>query len=98
MEAILGIRSMFKRTPKFAITDRSTEWQVSTYTLPRDPTAWAELTLALYAVGLLCWSISLALWWLVFWLLLYAGGYSYLAYLSFLQAWQTSTVRSAASV
>jgi hypothetical protein len=91
MEAILGIDSAFKRTPKFAVTGHSADWQTSSYTLPRDPIVWVELVLALYAVGLLGWSISLGLWWLVFWLLLYAGGYSYIAHLSFVQAWQTGT-------
>jgi cellulose synthase/poly-beta-1,6-N-acetylglucosamine synthase-like glycosyltransferase len=95
IEAILGVHSTFKRTPKFAVTGCSTEWQASSYTLPHDPTAWVELILAVFAVGLLGWSISLGLWWLIFWLLLYAGGYSYTAYLSFAQAWQTSTARFA---
>lgn len=95
-EAILGINSEFKRTPKFAVTGSSTRWRSSAYTLPRDPTAWIELMLALYAIGLLGWSISHGIWWLVLWLLLYAGGYSFIAYLSFVQAWQTSAARSTA--
>jgi cellulose synthase/poly-beta-1,6-N-acetylglucosamine synthase-like glycosyltransferase len=97
-EAIFGIHSTFKRTPKFAVTDRSTEWQASPYTLPRDPTVWVELILAVFAVGLLGWSVSLGIWWLVFWLLLYVGGYSYIAYLSFVQAVQTSTSHFPSSV
>jgi hypothetical protein len=96
VEAILGINSEFKRTPKFAVTGSSTQWRTSAYTLPRDPTAWIELMLALYAIGLLGWSIGHGIWWLVFWLLLYAGGYGFIAYLSFVQAWQTSAARSTA--
>ncbi len=98
LEAVLGISSEFKRTPKFAVTNRSDTkvWQASAYTLPRNSTVWLELILALYAVGLLGWSISLGIWWLVFWLMLYAGGYSYIAYLSFMQARQTGMARSAA--
>ncbi|MCI0394544.1 MAG: glycosyltransferase [Chloroflexi bacterium] len=89
LEAVLGIPSAFKRTPKFAVAGREPVWQASAYALPRDPTAWLELALALYAWGLLAWSSSRGIWWLFFWLLLYAGGYTYIAGLAFWQSWQT---------
>ena len=95
LEALAGIRSEFKRTPKFAVTDQSTRWQSSAYTLPRDPTVWVEFGLALYALGLLGYSLSLGLWSLIFWLALYAGGYSYITYLSFRQTWQLHVARAA---
>jgi cellulose synthase/poly-beta-1,6-N-acetylglucosamine synthase-like glycosyltransferase len=92
-EAIGHIHSDFKRTPKFAVTDRSAQWQHSAYALPRNPTAWLELLLAGYAAGLLIWVILTGIWWLIPWLLLYAGGYSYVAGLAFGQAWQTRAMR-----
>ena len=95
IEAIGHIQSEFKRTPKFAVTGQQTHWQTSSYALPRDPTAWLESGLALYALGLLAYSLAAGIWWMVFWLLLYAGGYSYIAYLAFAQAWQMRAARSA---
>ena len=96
LEAVTGKESAFKRTPKFAVTDRTDDWQTSNYTLPTDPTAWIELVLAAYAVALLIYSLSTGLWWLILWLLMYAAGFSYMAYLSFAQALQVSTARSTA--
>ena len=93
LEAMLGIESDFKRTPKFAMTDQFTSWQGSTYALPRDPATWIELGLAVYSVGLLGWVISQGIWWLIPWLVLYASGYSYVAGVVFVQAWQTRLAR-----
>jgi cellulose synthase/poly-beta-1,6-N-acetylglucosamine synthase-like glycosyltransferase len=93
LEALLNIKSEFKRTPKFAVTGHSERWQTSTYALPRDPVAWLELALALYALGLLGWVISWGIWWLIPWLLLYTGGYSYISGLAFVQAWETRVTR-----
>jgi cellulose synthase/poly-beta-1,6-N-acetylglucosamine synthase-like glycosyltransferase len=93
LEAVLNIQSDFKRTPKFAVTHQSERWQTSTYALPRDPAVWLELVLAVYAVGLLGWSISWGIWWLIPWLTMYAGGYSHIAGLAFVQAWETRLAR-----
>ncbi len=93
-EAVTGKQSAFKRTPKFAVTDRTDAWQASNYALPTDPTAWIELVLAVYAVALLIYGVSIGLWWLLLWLLMYAAGFSYMAYLSFAQALQVHAARS----
>lgn len=87
-EALLGIPSGFKRTPKFAITQSAQNWHNSAYVLPSDPTVWAEAALGVYAICLLLYSLFHGLWWLLPWLSLYAGGYVYIAYLSMRQAWQ----------
>ncbi|MBV7337035.1 glycosyltransferase family 2 protein [Chloroflexi bacterium TSY] len=94
IEAICGIQSGFKRTPKFAVTRQSEQWQTSTYTLPRDPTAWFEVLLGIYAFSLLIFGAINGIWWLFPWLLLYVGGYFYIAYLAFAQAWQLRITRS----
>jgi hypothetical protein len=65
MEVVYGINSEFKRTPKFAMTGRTPAWQTSTYALPQDPTAWVELILGLYALGLLAWVLTQGIWWLI---------------------------------
>jgi hypothetical protein len=94
LEAIFGLDSEFKRTPKFAVTDQSAVWQNSSYALPRDPAAWLELLLSLYAIALLIWTVSQGIWWLIPWLLMYAGGYGYVAGLAFVQAWETKTAQA----
>lgn len=93
IEAICGIQSGFKRTPKFAVTRQSAQWQTSTYTLPRDPTAWFEVLLGVYAFSLLIFGAINGIWWLFPWLLLHVSGYFYIAYLAFGQAWQLHVTR-----
>jgi cellulose synthase/poly-beta-1,6-N-acetylglucosamine synthase-like glycosyltransferase len=88
LEALIGLESEFKRTPKFAVTGRGAAWQKSSYALPRDLASWLEVLLAVYAVALFAWVISQGIWWLIPWLTLYASGYSYVAGLGLLQAWQ----------
>lgn len=92
-EAILGVRSAFKRTPKFAVTHAGKEWHTSAYALPSDPTVWAEMILSLYANALLVYSIFNGFWWLLPWLSLYACGYTYISYLSIRQAWERRDAR-----
>ena len=87
-EALLGVRSAFKRTPKFAVTRASKDWHTSAYVLPSDPTVWAEIALAVYANALLLFSLLNGFWWLFPWLSLYACGYTYISYLSIRQAWE----------
>ena len=85
-EAILGVKSDFKRTPKFAVVESANNWQQSSYRLPTNPIVWVEVLIALYAISLLIWNLTAGTWWLGVWLLLYACGYSYVAGLAFLQA------------
>lgn len=92
-QAVSGAGSEFKRTPKFALVGRSGKWQSSAYALPREATAWLELGLAIYALALLGWVISQGVWWLVFWMTLYAVGYSYVAILAFVQTRQARLAR-----
>jgi len=87
-EALLGVRSAFLRTPKFNLRGQDRAWRSNPYALPRDPTTWIEMALAGYAIALLAYVLLTGVWGLVPWLLIYAGGYSYIAGLSFIQAWQ----------
>jgi len=106
-EAVRGVPSEFKRTPKFAVTDdhtpvqnadhapsQSPAWQTSSYALPRNPMVWAELALAIYALGLFIYCLWAGIWWISFWVLLYVSGYGYIAGLAFWQAWQLSAARN----
>ena len=98
LEALLGVQSDFKRTPKFADTNQTSHWRSSQYILSRDPVAWIEMALAVYACVLLFWVSYRGEWWLIPWLLLYATGYGYIAGLSFWQARQAQATRSLAQL
>ena len=90
LEAVSGIDSEFKRTPKFAVTSDPAQWHSSTYVLARNPMVWMELLFAVYSLGLLAFCLVQGMWWVSTWVLLYAVGYSYIVYLAFFQAWQLS--------
>lgn len=94
LEAFTGVESEFKRTPKFAVGSEQSAWQGSSYALPRDPTVWGELLLAIYAALLLAYCMFAGIWWVYLWVGLYLVGYSYLSYSAFHQAWQKRSTRS----
>lgn len=85
LEALLGIESPFKRTPKFNLRGQEKAGRGADYLLPRDPTLWLEAALALYAFSLLIFVLVNGIWGLTLWLLLYAVGYGYVTYLNFQQ-------------
>jgi len=84
-EALLGKQSAFLRTPKFNIQEGNIAINKNEYFLPRDPFAWVEIFLALYATGLLIYVLNQEVWSLVIWMILYASGYIYIASLNFKQ-------------
>lgn len=90
LEALLGVQSAFKRTPKFAITGKETNWLGSAYVLPKDLTIWWEALLMFHAIFLIGWSLSHMMVWLVGWLALYVLGYGILIYLALVQSSQAS--------
>ncbi len=84
-EALIGKKSAFLRTPKFNIHGGNNSIKINEYILPRDPFAWIEIILAIYATGMLIYVMNQGVWSLVIWLSLYAGGYAYIAGLNFKQ-------------
>ena len=86
LEALLGKQSAFLRTPKFNIDGKNITVKINEYVLPRDPYAWIEILLAVYTIGLLIYVLTLGVWSLVFWLILYASGYAYIAGMNFSQS------------
>jgi hypothetical protein len=82
----LGIKTSFLRTPKFNLQGGEGALENHDYILPRDANFWIEALLAVYSVGLLAYVILIGAWGLVFWVLLYAGGFSYVAGLSYIQS------------
>ena len=89
VEALLGVRSGFRRTPKFDVRTAEDDWHGKQYTLPGDPMVWIEGATALVAF-LIFMLGQIEPWWRVNqWILIYALGYGFVAGLSVYQ----STVR-----
>jgi len=98
LRALAGSSRGFQRTPKYALRTNQDTWVGSTYAGEAGVSVWGELVLALYSLALL--SVPNVHWGLVPWLLVYAGGFAYVAGVSIYQDlkrrfWQ-SRARSAA--
>jgi cellulose synthase/poly-beta-1,6-N-acetylglucosamine synthase-like glycosyltransferase len=50
VEAMLGVKSVFQRTPKFHIEGRSGRWQDCSYVLSSGRLIWGQVVLTLYAL------------------------------------------------
>ena len=79
--ALLGIKTGFRRTPKF-----ERDWARSSYALSADVTTWLELALALYALwaAWLAWDLQRGLW---LYLLIFAVSFGTVAGLSLREGW-----------
>jgi cellulose synthase/poly-beta-1,6-N-acetylglucosamine synthase-like glycosyltransferase len=77
LKAALGQRQPFRRTPKFALERPGDMWASSLYAMQGDALVWAELGLAAFALALL--ASPGVHWGFAPWLLLYAGGFGYVA-------------------
>jgi len=93
LEALLGIKTSFLRTPKFNVRGKQAVNENRAYTLPIDPIVLLEIAFAVYSLILLLIVLQMGVWRLVLWLPLYIGGFSYVAGLSIYQSLQS---RSAA--
>ena len=101
LKAVLGLHQEFQRTPKFSLRRPSDVWVGSIYALGRDLLVWGELALAVFALVLLAApGVNRGF---IPWLLLYAGGFSYVAGVSLYQdhqrrRWLATRTRSASSI
>ncbi len=86
VEALLGIRSDFERTPKFWIKGHGESWQDRTYALPAGPQVWGELALTVYAVIAAIVALDRGYALAVPFLLLYVLGFGYVGLLGILQS------------
>lgn len=82
VEALLGRKTAFKRTPKFRIEDRGDRWAGKPYALRSDPMVLGEALMAAYAgLGILAaWRTGQ--WFAIPYLLLYLLGFSLVAILT----------------
>ncbi|MCW5848760.1 MAG: glycosyltransferase family 2 protein [Anaerolineae bacterium] len=93
LEALVGIKSGFERTPKFNIQQTGENWGQNQYALPREPLLWFEIAAMLYAIWMVALSVQRELWGLTPWLVIYAMGYGYFVWLSFYQSWEQQKAR-----
>ena len=87
LEALLGIDSVFRRTPKFDLRSRADSWRANRYALANDPIVWAETAAALLAFAALVLGACGYLAHVNQWLLIYGAGNGYVALLSLWQAY-----------
>jgi cellulose synthase/poly-beta-1,6-N-acetylglucosamine synthase-like glycosyltransferase len=97
-EALFGIQSPFKRTPKYNLHNRQSVGKHLDYLLPKGAGVWFEALMGIYALGLLLFAISLGNWGLVFWLSLISGGYAYITIISIKQSMEVKLTSSSSSV
>jgi cellulose synthase/poly-beta-1,6-N-acetylglucosamine synthase-like glycosyltransferase len=79
LEALLGVRNVFRRTPKFNVTSAADPWQNSPYRLPLGGLILAELLLSLYSFGGAWLAASHGNMFAVPFILLYAFSFGYVS-------------------
>ncbi|MFQ5891411.1 MAG: glycosyltransferase [Candidatus Methanofastidiosia archaeon] len=91
-EALLGIKSGFKRTPKFGILQRKDKWRGKKYALPFSPLAFFELLLGFYALLALGIASYKGYLLLIPYLSMFTLGFLYVGALSFLHSQRETPV------
>jgi cellulose synthase/poly-beta-1,6-N-acetylglucosamine synthase-like glycosyltransferase len=81
VEALLGVGSVFRRTPKFNVNATTDRWQNSRYRLPFDGLAVAELVFALYSLLGAWFAAANGHLFAVPFILLYGLGFGYVGWL-----------------
>jgi len=85
LEAFLGVRSSFARTPKFKIESKRDEWTSKKYTFRHDLAPFFELALALYFIGVVWYAIRTGIYGTIPFLLLFLFGYGVTGMFSIIQ-------------
>jgi cellulose synthase/poly-beta-1,6-N-acetylglucosamine synthase-like glycosyltransferase len=85
LEALFGIKSSFKRTPKYRVEKRGEKSKAAKYRKRLGFVPWIELAIAIYFSGTIWYAISNGNYITVPFLMLFAFGYGYTALLSLLQ-------------
>ncbi|MGD8623834.1 MAG: glycosyltransferase [Anaerolineae bacterium] len=96
LRGLLGIRRDFQRTPKFDLRHAADSWLGSVYALGGDWMVWPELALA--GVVLVFLALHRVRWTFVPWLLLYAGGFAYVAGVNLFQTYRRRRFLQAAQM
>ncbi len=90
---LIGQELPFRRTPKFRIERRHDRWASNRYALPFEWITVGELALALYALATAGVALAVSNYPAVPFLLLYAGGYGYIASHGLWDAWSRRRAR-----
>ena len=94
LRAVLGVRRDFQRTPKFDLRRSGDTWVGSAYALRGNALVWAELGLAVLVLAML--AMPGVQWTFAPWLLLYAGGFGYVATTELYQTYRLRRWQAAA--
>jgi cellulose synthase/poly-beta-1,6-N-acetylglucosamine synthase-like glycosyltransferase len=99
LEALVGRKGEFLRTPKFEATEGADKWRNSSYRLRLNPVVLGEIILAAYALTTGAVSMVLGNYWTSVFMLLYAAGFGLVAAYGVWQEWtaRTATRRHVAS-
>ncbi len=86
VEALLGRQTAFQRTPKFRVVSQSEGWRGNAYALGLEPQMWGEILMTLYALATIAVALVRGHLFAIPFLLLYAGGFGYVALLGWRHA------------
>lgn len=87
LEALLGVKSEFVRTPKYRVEKTDDEsWKRKKYKRKHGWLPLLELSFAIYFVFAIAYAVRMHMWGPIFFLLLFFFGYGYMGTLSLLQA------------
>lgn len=81
-EALAGVRTEFRRTPKFGLQGRGGSWRDKTYRAAGGSRGWAEILLGSYFVAVFAWTVSSAHWASLPFIALFLFGYGYVGLLT----------------
>jgi cellulose synthase/poly-beta-1,6-N-acetylglucosamine synthase-like glycosyltransferase len=88
LEAVLGVKSPFVRTPKYRIeNNRDTTWVEKSYVPRRAIIPWLELSFAVYFIFTIWYAIESRIFGTLPFLFIYMFGYAYATVLSVWQGW-----------
>jgi cellulose synthase/poly-beta-1,6-N-acetylglucosamine synthase-like glycosyltransferase len=90
LEALLGVKSSFIRTPKFCVEDEADNWREKRYRARTGFLPVIEIALGLYFVAIILYSLDMRLWGPIPFLLLFMVGYFYTGVTSLFQGSQVT--------
>ncbi|HEX8088419.1 MAG TPA: glycosyl transferase family 2, partial [Blastocatellia bacterium] len=86
IEAVLGVKTPFVRTPKYRIEESSdTTWLKKSYVPRRSSLPWLEMAFALYFLFTIWYAIKSHIFGTLPFLMIYLSGYAYAAVMTIAQ-------------
>jgi len=95
IEALLGVRSEFLRTPKYQIEDKADRWKHKKYRgYTRNITILIELALGAYFFSAILFALRFEVYASIPFLMLFCGGFFYVSLLSLFQKFSSVEIKS----